>query len=98
MDINAAAKEYGNGVITSLKKNRRILIMMLLFAAGMIIGAVSLRRADSYLSGAFSDMFSVYIRSKGSQSLGMNFINSLALNAAFMLAHLYSGYVRSGCR
>lgn len=25
MDINAAAKEYGNGVITSLKKNRRIL-------------------------------------------------------------------------
>ena len=29
MDINAAAKEYGNGVITSLKKNRRILIMML---------------------------------------------------------------------
>ena len=31
MDINAAAKEYRNGVITSLKKNRRILIMMLLF-------------------------------------------------------------------
>ena len=60
MDINATAKEYGNGVITSLKKNRRILIMMLLFAAGMIIGAVSLKRADSYLSGAFSDMFSVY--------------------------------------
>ena len=74
MDINAAAKEYGNGVITSLKKNRRILSMMLLFAAGMIIGAVSLKRADSYLSGAFSDMFSVYIRSKGSQSLGMNLI------------------------
>ena len=41
MDINAAAKEYGNGVITSLKKNRRILIMMLLFAAGMIIGAAA---------------------------------------------------------
>lgn len=34
MDINATAKEYGNGVITSLKKNRRILIMMLLFAGG----------------------------------------------------------------
>ena len=84
MDINAAAKEYGNGVITSLKKNRRILIMMLLFAAGMIIGAVSLKKANSYLSGAFSDMFSVYIRSKSSQSLGMNFINSLAVNAAFM--------------
>ena len=62
MDINAAAKEYGNGVITSLKKNRRILIMMLLFAAGMIIGALLLKKADSYLSGAFSDMFSVYIR------------------------------------
>ena len=61
MDINAAAKEYGNGVITSLKKNRRILIMMLLFAAGMIIGALSLKKADSYLSGAFSDMFSVYM-------------------------------------
>ena len=59
MDINAAAKEYGNGVIISLKKNRRILIMMLLFAAGMIIGALSLKKADSYLSGAFSDMFSV---------------------------------------
>ena len=66
MDINAAAKEYGNGVITSLKKNRRILIMMLLFATGMIIGAVSLKRADSYLSGAFSDMFSVFLLSNGS--------------------------------
>ena len=96
MDINAAAKEYGNGVITSLKKNRRILIMMLLFAAGMIIGAVSLKRADSYLSGAFSDMFSVYIRSKGSQSLGMNFINSLAVNAAFMLAVFVFGLCAVG--
>ena len=96
MDINAAAKEYGNGVITSLKKNRRILIMMLLFAAGMIIGAVSLKRADSYLSGAFSDMFSVYIRSKSSQSLGMNFINSLAVNAAFMLAVFVFGLCAVG--
>ena len=96
MDINAAAKEYGNGVITSLKKNRRILIMMLLFAAGMIIGAVSLKRADSYLSGAFSDMFSVYIRSKGSQSLGMNFINSLAVNAAIMLAVFVFGLCAVG--
>lgn len=96
MDINSAAKEYGNGVITSLKKNRRILIMMLLFAAGMIIGAVSLKRADSYLSGAFSDMFSVYIRSRCSQSLGMNFINSLALNAAFMLAAFVFGLCAVG--
>lgn len=101
MDINAAAKEYGNGVITSLKKNRRILIMMLLFATGMIIGAVSLKRADSYLadsylSGAFSDMFSVYIRSKSSQSLGMNFINSLAVNAAFMLAVFVFGLCAVG--
>lgn len=96
MDINAAAKEYGNGVITSLKKNRRILIMMLLFAAGMIIGALSLKKADSYLSGAFSDMFSVYIRSKSSQSLGMNFINSLAVNAAFMLAVFVFGLCAVG--
>lgn len=78
------------------EKNRRILIMMLLFAAGMIIGAVSLKRADSYLSGAFSDMFSVYIRSKGSQSLGMNFINSLAVNAAFMLAVFVFGLCAVG--
>ena len=96
MDINSAAKEYGNGVITSLKKNRRILIMMLLFAAGMIIGALSLKKADSYLSGAFSDMFSVYIRSKGSQSLGMNFINSLAVNAALMLAAFVFGLCAVG--
>ena len=96
MDINAAAKEYGNGVITSLKKNRRILIMMLLFATGMIIGALSLKKADSYLSGAFSDMFSVYIRSKSSQSLGMNFINSLAVNAAFMLAVFVFGLCAVG--
>ena len=89
MDINAAAKEYGNGVITSLKKNRRILIMMLLFAAGMIIGALSLKKADSYLSGAFSDMFSVYIRSKSSQSLSTPHLCS---------QYLYSGCVLSGCR
>ena len=35
MDINATAKEYGTGIITSLKKNRRMLLMMLLFAAGI---------------------------------------------------------------
>ena len=98
MDINAAAKEYGNGVITSLKKNRRILIMMLLFAAGMIIGALSLKKADSYLSGAFSDMFSVYIRSKSSQSLGMNFIIRWLSTPHLCSQYLYSGCVLSGCR
>lgn len=43
--------------------------MMLLFAAGMIFGAASVKKSDSYFFGAFSDMFSVYIRSKGTQSL-----------------------------
>ena len=65
MEINAAAKEYRNGIITSFKKNRRMLLMMLLFAAGMIFGAASVKKSDSYFFGAFSDMFSVYIRSKG---------------------------------
>ncbi len=96
MDINAAAKEYGNGVITSLKKNRRILIMLALFAAGMIIGASTLKNADSYLSGAFSDMFSTYIKAKNTQSLGLNFINSLAVNAAFMLAVFVFGLCAVG--
>lgn len=57
MDINAAAKEYGNGVITSLKKNRRILIMMLLFAAGMIIGALSLKRLIAIFQAHFRICF-----------------------------------------
>lgn len=57
MEINAAAKEYGNGIITSFKKNRRMLLMTLLFAAGMIFGAASVKKSDSCLSGAFSDMF-----------------------------------------
>ena len=59
MDINTAAKEYGNGVITSLKKNRRILIMMLLFAAGMIIGAVSLKRADRRIFGYVFGLYKI---------------------------------------
>ena len=96
MDINAAAKEYGTGIITSLKKNRRMLLMMLLFAAGMIFGAASVKKADGYLSGAFSNMFSVYISSKGTQSLGVNFINSLAVNAAFMLAVFVFGLCAVG--
>ena len=96
MDINAAAKEYGNGIITSFKKNRRMLLMMLLFAAGMIFGAASVKKSDGYLSGAFSDMFSVYISSKGTQSLGVNFINSLAVNAAFMLAVFVFGLCAVG--
>ena len=41
-------------------------------------------------------MFSVYIRSKSSQSLGMNFINSLAVNAAFMLAVFVFGLCAVG--
>ena len=45
MDINATAKEYGTGIITSLKKNRRMLLMMLLFAAGMIFGAASVKKS-----------------------------------------------------
>ena len=56
MDINAAAKEYGTGIITSLKKNRRMLLMMLLFAAGMIFGAASVKKSDICLSGAFSEI------------------------------------------
>lgn len=44
MEINAAAKEYRNGIITSLKKESRMLLMMLLFAAGMIFGAASVKK------------------------------------------------------
>ena len=66
------------------------------FCGGNDNGALSLKKADSYLSGAFSDMFSVYIRSKSSQSLGMNFINSLAVNAAFMLAVFVFGLCAVG--
>lgn len=61
MDINAAAKEYGNGIITSFKKNRRMLLMMLQFAAGMNIwcrfcekvGRLSFRRFFRYVFGIY---------------------------------------------
>lgn len=58
MDINEAAKEYGTGIITSLKKNRRMLLMMLLFAAGMIFGAASVKSRTS----AFPALFPICFR------------------------------------
>lgn len=58
MDINAAAKEYGTGIITSLKKNRRMLLMMLLFAAGMILGAASVKSRTA----AFPALFPICFR------------------------------------
>lgn len=96
MDINAAAKEYGTNALTTIKKNGRILVMLAVFAVGMIIGAVFIKRGDGLVSAAISDTFTAYIKAKSTQSLGLNFISSLAVNAAFMLTAFVFGLCAVG--
>lgn len=96
MDINTAAKEYSTNALTTIKKNGRILVMLAVFAVGMIIGAVFIKRGDGLVSESISDMFTAYIKTKSEQSLSMNFINSLAVNASFMLAAFVFGLCAVG--
>lgn len=96
MDINATAKEYGTNALTALKKNSRILVLLAVFAVGMIIGAIFIKRGDGLISESISDMFTAYIKAKSEQSLSMNFINSLAVNASFMLAAFVFGLCAVG--
>lgn len=96
MDINTAAKEYGTNALTALKKNGRMLAMLAVFAAGMIIGAVFVKRGGDLFSDIVCNMFTAYIKAKNEQSIGLNFINSLAVNISFMLAAFIFGLCAVG--
>lgn len=96
MDINTAAKEYGTNALTTIKKNSRILVMLAIFATGMIIGAAFIKRGDELTSESIFDMFTAYIKVKNEQSLGANFMSSFAVNASFLLAAFIFGLCAVG--
>ena len=96
MEINPAAYNYGRGVINTLKKNWKMLFSLIFFAVGLILGAIIIKNNNSFVIDTFMDMFKTYISVKKEQSIGLNFINSLTVNLAFILFSFILGLCAVG--
>ena len=62
----------------------------------MIFGAILIKKDDSEIINSFLDIFKTYIRIKKEQSIGLNFMNSLAINLIFVLCAFILGLCAVG--
>ena len=96
MEIHKSANEYGNSVFDALKKNWKVLIMLILFTVGMVLGAVIIKNNNNAVISAFTDIFKTYITARKSQSIMANFLNSLSVNSIFLLSAFVLGLCAVG--
>lgn len=96
MEMRSSAYDYTNKIIVAFKKNWKIILFLVLFAIGMIIGAILIKKDNSEIINSFLNIFKTYIRIKKEQSIGSNFINSLAINLIFVLCAFILGLCAVG--
>ncbi len=84
-------KVYNGKGIKKLLKNSRIYLLTALFAVGIVIGAVSIRR-ESLIIEKLVSLIDAYTVLKEEQGIGVNFCNSLTLNAVFAALNLFLGF------
>ncbi len=86
---------YNGKSIRKILENSRIYLMTAFFAAGMIIGAVSLNN-ESIIIEKISQIIESYTLLKSNQGILMNFCNSITVGAIFLLVNLFLGFSMIG--
>ncbi|MBQ8016029.1 MAG: stage II sporulation protein M [Clostridia bacterium] len=84
-------KVYNGKSIKKLLQNSRIYLLTSLFAAGIIIGAISIHK-DSLIIEKLTSLIDSYAILKAGQGITANFCNSLTVNAIFAAFNLFLGF------
>lgn len=84
-------KVYNGKGIKKFLKNSRIYMLTVLFAVGIIIGAVSIH-SDSEIIESLRTVIDSYTLLKSGQGIKENFFNSLAVNSIFFAGNLFLSF------
>ena len=87
---------HGKGFFGAVVSNRRLLLLTLIFAAGMLIGAATVRANASALMLKLLTLFNNYREVKGAQSILENFCNSFVNSFIYLLAVYCAGLCAVG--
>ncbi len=84
-------KVYDGKIIKEMFENSRVFILILLFASGIIIGSLSLRKDTELITKIQAYVSSFALQRAGQGGLEI-FLNSMLTNVAFTLTSVYFGF------
>lgn len=84
-------KVYNGKNLKEFYKNSRIYILVLMFAAGIIIGAVSVN-SETFLSEKITKIADVFSAQREGQGITEIFINSFSVNGLFSVLGVFLGF------
>ena len=84
-------KVYNGKSIKKIFENSRCYILALLFALGIIIGAISIN-ADNTIINNISNIIDSYTLVKAGQGITENFLNSLTVNLLFIFINIFFSF------
>lgn len=85
MDFIKATSEYTRKSSAILKKNWKILMLLILFTLGMLLGTYLVKQDNKFVLELLPNLFKNYINSKECGSIAVNFISSLSVNFFFLI-------------
>ena len=96
MEIAKTAFEYSRGSLDSIKKNWKSLLLLSLFAFGILLGTYILKQNIDFTDSTLANIINECIKSKKEQSIASNFIDSLKFNLLFLLITFIFGFCAVG--
>ena len=96
MELAKTAYEYSRGSINNLKKNWKSLILLLLFAFGILLGTYILKHNGELMDTIIANAFNDYIEAKKDKSIAANFIDSIKINLIFIIISFVLGFCAIG--
>lgn len=84
-------KVYNGKAIKKMFENSRIYLLTVLFAAGLVIGAISIN-TDSVIIDKLTNLIDSYKILRSGQGITENFCNSLSISGLFIASNVFMGF------
>lgn len=84
-------KVYNGKAIKQLFENSRIYLLVILFAAGILVGAISINGSSAIIE-KLTSLIDSYALLKAGQGITENFCNSLSVSGLFIAINIFLGF------
>lgn len=86
MKIKAIRLKNNNDIINNKEREvKGMIIILALFAAGVIIGSGLFRNSNSELANELTQVFNTFVSARENQKLYVTFFNSVVVNTVFLI-------------
>lgn len=89
---NYKYKVYNGKIIKETLENSRIYLLIIFFVSGLIVGALTIRNADSLMASELRSIVDSYKLLRMGQGILSNFLSSLLINILFIGSSTFLGF------